>query len=212
MKISWLGHACFLISLSNGKSIITDPFGSEVGYPQPGLPADIVTVSHQHFDHNAVNTVPGKPVTVQTEGLHNHEGITFTGVPSFHDEAGGRRRGDNIIFVIEAEGIRICHLGDLGHVLDSSQIGRIGQVDILFVPVGGFYTIGPEEAFKVVGQLKPGYVVPMHYKTDYIEFPISTPEQFLKLFPGYKKEKELSVTKSELPETTQVVIIELKME
>ncbi|MFZ5643627.1 MAG: MBL fold metallo-hydrolase [Bacillota bacterium] len=210
MKINWLGHACFIISLSNGKKIITDPFGNELGYPQPGLPADIVTVSHQHFDHNAISNVPRKPLTVQTEGLHSIEGINITGVPSFHDKSGGSKRGDNIIFIIEAEGIRICHLGDLGHMLDSTQISRIGKVDILLLPTGGFYTIGPDEAAEIANQIKPGYVIPMHYKTDYIDFPISTPDQFLKYFPGYKTEKELVVTRNDLPETTQVVIIELK--
>ncbi|HBV95571.1 MAG: beta-lactamase [Peptococcaceae bacterium BICA1-7] len=210
MKIQWLGHSCFAITLTNGKMIITDPFGSEVGYPPPKLHADIVTVSHQHFDHSAVKIIPGKPLTVETEGRHELEGLVFTGVPSFHDEAGGSKRGSNIIFIIEAEGIRVCHLGDLGHLLEPGQIEKIGSVDVLLIPVGGFYTIGPDEAVKVVEQLKPRYVLPMHYKTDYLDFPIETADPFLKNFPGYKKDAMLEVTRESLPEKTRAVLLELK--
>ena len=210
MKIQWLGHACFALTLSNGKIIITDPFGNEVGYPRPGVPAEIVTVSHQHYDHNAVKTVPGKPTAVVTEGRHELEDIVVTGFPSFHDEAGGSKRGNNIIFVIEAEGLRICHSGDLGHTLEPRMAENIRPVDVLLVPVGGFYTIGPDEAAKVVDQLKPRYVIPMHYKTDYIDFPIETADPFLKNFPGYKKEAGLVVTNESLPDKTEAVLLELK--
>lgn len=210
MIIQWLGHASFIITLSDGKKIITDPFAGEVGYPLPGLPADVVTVSHQHFDHNAVKTVPGQPVVVETEGRHTFDGLVITGVPAFHDEAGGSKRGGIVIFVIEAEGLRVCHLGDLGHTLEDSQIEKIGSPDILLVPVGGFYTIGPDEAARVVDQLRPRYVVPMHYKTDYIEFPISPPEPFLSSYPGYRKERKLEVTRESLPPETEIVLLELK--
>lgn len=210
MKIQWLGHSCFAITLTNGKTIITDPFGSKVGYPPPKLPADIVTVSHQHFDHSAVKVIPGKPLTVETAGRHELDGLVCTGVPSFHDEAGGSKRGSNIIFVIEAEGLKVCHLGDLGHLLEPGQIEKIGAVDVLLIPVGGFYTIGPAEAAKVVDQLKPRYVIPMHYKTKYLDFPIATAEPFLNNFPGYKKEAVLVVSGEGLPEKTGAVLLELK--
>lgn len=210
MKIQWLGHSCFALTLSGGKTIITDPFGSEVGYPSPGIPADIVTVSHQHFDHSAVKTVPGKPTVIETEGRHELEDVVVTGFPSFHDEAGGSKRGPNIIFLIEAEGLRVCHLGDLGHTLEPWQAKKIGPPDVLLVPVGGFYTIGPDGAAQVVDLLKPRYVIPMHYKTDYIDFPIETPEPFLKNYPGYKKEAGLVVTWNSLPEKTETVLLELK--
>lgn len=133
-----------------------------------------------------------------------------TGFPSFHDEAGGSKRGPNIIFLIEAEGLRVCHLGDLGHTLEPWQAKKIGPPDVLLVPVGGFYTIGPDGAVQVVDLLKPRYVVPMHYKTSYIDFPIETPEPFLKNYPGYKKRAGLVVTGDSLPEKTGAVLLELK--
>jgi len=210
MKIQWLGHACFLVTLSNGKTIITDPFDSNVGYPQPGLYADIVTVSHQHFDHNAVKTVPGKSAIVQKEGRHSYEGVVITGVLSFHDTAKGSQRGKNIIFIIEAEGLRICHLGDLGHVLEPDQVDKIGAVDVLLIPVGGYYTIGATEAIKVVEQLKPKVVLPMHFKTSYIDFPISTADEFLKSYPGHRVERELVLSADSMPVSQQVVLLELK--
>jgi len=209
VKIRWLGHACFLIELPDGKTIITDPFDRKLGYPEPAVPADIVTVSHQHFDHNAVEVVPGKPDVVQKEGRHSPGGIAVTGVLSHHDPVKGSLRGRNIIFIIEAGGLRICHLGDLGHVLDKKQLGEIGAVDVLLIPVGGHFTVGPAEAARVTGQLGPKYVVPMHYKTDYIDFPITGPDEFLKNFPGYRIEKELTVTGDDLPETTAAVLLEL---
>ncbi|BAF60870.1 predicted Zn-dependent hydrolases [Pelotomaculum thermopropionicum SI] len=210
MIIQWLGHACFLIAFSDGRVLMTDPFGPEVGYPRPAYPADVVTVSHQHFDHNAVKQVPGRPRVIEGEGRHDLEGITITGVPSFHDSSKGGQRGKNTIFVIEAEGLRVCHLGDLGHVLEEEQVEQIGRVDVLMIPVGGFYTIGAGEAVRVVEQLKPKYVLPMHYKTSYIDFPISTADDFLSRFPGCRREQELRVTADSLPASAQAVIIELK--
>lgn len=210
MKIQWLGHACFLITFANGRTLMTDPFDPKVGYPQPDFSADIVTVSHQHFDHNAVNSIPGEPNVVQQEGRYSFDGVTITGIPSFHDSSKGSRRGKNIIFVVDAEGLRVCHLGDLGHVLEKEQVEQIGVVDVLLIPVGGYYTIGAGEAFQVVEQLKPNYVVPMHYKTGYIDFPISTAEEFLSRFPGYLTVQELEVTKDTLPVSAQVVLIELR--
>ncbi|MCL6476999.1 MAG: MBL fold metallo-hydrolase [Peptococcaceae bacterium] len=210
MKIQWLGHACFSISLQDGRTIITDPFDQSVGYPQPNLPADIVTVSHQHFDHNAVKTIPGNPAVVHKEGRHSFGEINITGIPSFHDSSGGSERGKNLIFVIEAEGLRICHLGDLGHILDDGQTVQIGNVDILMVPVGGFYTIGPDDAAKVVDQIRPRLVLPMHYKTRYLDFPIVGAEEFLKKYPGHRVERELDATPENLPGERQVVLLELK--
>lgn len=212
MKIYWLGHACFLIALSDGKKVITDPFDRKLGYPEPVLDADIVTVSHQHFDHNAVEVISGKPDVVKQEGRHAFGDVTITGIPSYHDSSKGSQRGRNIIFVIEADGLKVCHLGDLGHVLEKGQEEKIGAVDVLLIPVGGFYTIGAAEAVKVVHQLNPKYVVPMHYKTGYIDFPITSADEFLKNYPGYRVEQELVVTGKDLPDFTQAVLVELRNE
>lgn len=210
MKIQWLGQASFLLTLNGGKTIITDPF-QEIGYPIPGIAADIVTVSHQHRDHNGVENVPGKPYIIRNEGVYSFEEIIITGIHSYHDKSKGEQRGRNIIFVIETEGIRVCHLGDLGHFLETEHIEKIGKVDVLMVPVGGYYTISPDEAVKVVEELKPRYVLPMHYKTDYIKYPISGPEEFLKEFYGYCIEKELIITVDTVPGSLKTVLLSLKL-
>ncbi len=207
MKIYWLGHACFLIETS--KKILTDPFDKQLGYPEPKTAADLVTISHQHFDHNAVGGVPGKPQVVKEAGEHSFDGVKITGIRSFHDKAGGAQRGENLIFVIEAEGVRVCHLGDLGHTLDRNLVKQIGKVDVLLVPVGGFYTIGAAEAKEVADRLNPPYVVPMHYKTPYLNLPIAPLEEFLKYYPSYKKQTELEVLAGKMPEKTQVIVLEL---
>jgi L-ascorbate metabolism protein UlaG (beta-lactamase superfamily) len=212
MQIRWLGHACFVIKLAGGKTIITDPFDEKVGYPVPGIQADIVTVSHQHFDHNAVHVVPGKPQVVQEKGKHQFDDVVITGIPCFHDDVGGTKRGGNLIFVIQAEGLKICHLGDLGHIPTPEQVTRIGVVDLLMVPVGGHFTIGAEEAFQVVQVLKPKIVLPMHYKTKYLDFPIRSVDDFLGHFPGYRKMHKLVVNLDETAGEMKVVLLELASE
>jgi L-ascorbate metabolism protein UlaG (beta-lactamase superfamily) len=209
MQIQWLGHACFSLTLSNGKRIITDPFDEKLGYPQPQLAADIVTVSHQHFDHNAVQALPGNQVIVQAEGRYTFEGINITGIPSYHDARQGKQRGNNIIFIIEAEDLKVCHMGDLGHILNPEQVKQIGNTDVLFIPVGGYFTIGAVDAVKVVEQLKPNYVIPMHYKTRYIDLPIGTADEFIKNYPGYRVEQTLSLKAEKISAAPQVVILEL---
>ncbi len=211
MKIQWLGHASFLITLRSDEKIITDPFDAKVGYPLPGLHAGIVTVSHQHFDHNAVENVPGRPDIVREEGPHSFGEIKITGIPSFHDTVKGSQRGENIIFIIEADWLKVCHLGDLGHVLDPGQVGQIGDVDVLLIPVGGYFTIDAGKAVNVVEQLKPKIVVPMHYKTSYVDLPISNVDNFLSYYPEHRTERELVVSAEEMPPAMQVVRLELRL-
>jgi len=198
-----------MITLINGTKIITDPVDPKVGYPAPGLAAHIVTVSHQHLDHNAVKTVAGSPGIVKKEGRQKIGDIMVIGIHTFHDAAKGSQRGGNIIFVIEAEGLRVCHLGDLGHVLDEDQVSQIGAVDILMIPVGGFYTIDAGAAVQVVNQLKPKIVLPMHYKTSYIDFPISTADPFLKNYAHYRTTSELEAAEEKLPPVQEVVLMDL---
>lgn len=178
MRIEWLGHACFLITSGGGTRIVTDPFNEEVGYPLPRVEADIVTVSHQHFDHNAVAVVGGRPRVVEGPGDHRPEGVSVRGVSTFHDQEEGRKRGTNTVFVITVDGLNVCHLGDLGHLLSPEQVRLIGPVDVLLVPVGGTYTIDAAEAAETVTALRPRVVIPMHYKTGYINFPITGVDEF----------------------------------
>ncbi len=182
MTIKFLGHACFLITSSSGVRIITDPyepggFGGQIGYGPITDAADVVLVSHDHADHNYVQGVAGNPTVV--EGRQSAAGISFEVTNSFHDDTGGSQRGPNRIFTFEVDGIRLCHLGDLGHTLTKEQVNSIGSVDVLLVPVGGTFTIDAQGADQVIEQLQPSVVIPMHYKTAKVELPIAEVDNFL---------------------------------
>jgi len=186
MKITWLGHASFLIETVDGTRVITDPFeagsyGGAVGEAPIDERADLVTVSHDHPDHNSVESVSGHPEVVRDTGERTVKGVVVRGVASFHDESRGHERGKNTIFVLEADGLKVAHLGDLGHPLTAEDARAVGPVDVLFAPVGGHFTIGPEEAKRVAERLGARVVIPMHYKTDVLGFPIRPVDDFLKL-------------------------------
>ncbi len=210
-KIKWLGQASFLITSEEGLKIITDPYsvGGGINYGKIQETADIVVVSHDHPDHGNVAAVKGKPEVVSVPGSKKVKGIDFKGVPSYHDEAKGGQRGPNIIFCFTVDKMRICHLGDLGHQLDASQIAEIGGVDVLFVPVGGFYTIDAKGAAKVCEKLKPKVVIPIHYKTAKCDYPIAGVEEFLK---GRKNIRQLNASETEfkkeqLPSAMETVVL-----
>lgn len=179
MKIRWLGHSCYLITTADGVRILTDPFDEGVGYALPGVEADIVTVSHEHHDHNNVGIVHGQPVVVRKRGQQVIKGVEITGTATFHDEQHGQKRGENTLFKITADGISILHCGDLGHLLTEDQIAQVAPVDVLLIPVGGFYTIDSAQAAEIVRRLQPAVTIPMHYKTPATGFPITTVDPFL---------------------------------
>ena len=210
MKIKWLGHSCFLITTDRGIRIVTDPFDETVGYPVPAVEADIVTRSHDHFDHNHVEAVRGDFQLINGVGSFYVSDVHITGIKTYHDEVMGKKRGQNVVYVIEADDMRICHLGDLGHLLDDKTVDEIGPVDILLIPVGGTYTIDAETAVKVAAQLHPRLIIPMHYKTPVIDFPITGVDLFLgKLGAGDRVgSNELSVSRQDLTDGTQVKILE----
>ena len=139
MQIRWRGHASFLIEAA-GKRIITDPFNAELGYPLEPIAADLVTVSHDHWDHNAIETISGQPQIIRGTGAVRADGIQIVGIAAYHDRNRGRERGPNTIFKMTAEGLTVVHLGDLGHILSADQVKEIGAVDILLLPIGGKYT------------------------------------------------------------------------
>ena len=212
MKLKWLGHACFLITSETGLRIITDPYpqGSGLSYSPINEAADIVAVSHDHFDHNNLSAVSGKPEVVTGSGTKTAKGIQFKGIATHHDESQGKERGSNSIFCFTVDGIMLCHLGDLGHGLSREQIAEIGNVDVLLVPVGGFFTIDAKVASKVCDDLKPKVIVPMHFKTPKCDFPIAGVEDFL---AGKKNVKTLNASETEfkadkLPETTEIVVLQ----
>lgn len=201
MKIKWWGHACFLVTASDGTTVLTDPYNKEVPYSRIIDKADLVTVSHDHFDHNAVDLLPGNPEVLRDTVEKEIKGITIRGVESYHDSEKGSKRGANIIFLIEIDNIKICHLGDLGHPLDSDHLDKIGEVDILLIPVGGHFTIDAKKAFKISQQLQPSVIIPMHYKTDILDFPIKGVENFLKYFDS-NQVKKFSRSELEIEELT----------
>lgn len=178
MLIKWFGHASFLIS-SRGLNIITDPFNEKLGYPMFPRSADIITISHQHWDHNAVECVSGPAKVIEGPGQHPIEGALINGINAYHDDQQGRERGSNTIFKISAEGINLVHLGDLGHIPSLEQADEIGQTDILLLPVGGGYTVGAEQAYEIVELLQPQLVIPMHFQTPHLSFSLAPLEEFI---------------------------------
>lgn len=166
MTIIWYGHSCFKITDQGGHlSIITDPFSKEIGLNPPRGSADIVTISHDHFDHNNAKTISGNPFVINSPGEYEIRQVRITGYLSFHDSKKGQERGQNTIFLIEMDKIRICHLGDFGQEkLSDKDLEAIGRVDVLMAPVGGVYTIDARKAAEIVNQIEPKIVIPMHYK------------------------------------------------
>jgi len=209
MKVKWLGHASFLITSDNGTRIITDPYttGGGLNYGEIKESADIVTVSHEHFDHNNVASVGGSPNVVKesTEA----KGIRFAGVATHHDASAGKERGNNTIFCMEIDGVKLCHAGDLGHPLGAEQIAAIGKVDVLLIPVGGFFTIDAKVASEVCDKLNPKVIIPMHYKNDRCDFPISGVDDFLKGKQAVTRPDsgEVEFKAGELPATTEIVVL-----
>jgi L-ascorbate metabolism protein UlaG (beta-lactamase superfamily) len=182
MKIKWLGHSCFLITSDSKLKIIMDPYntGGGLSYGAVKEAADIVTISHEHPDHNNARSISGNPELVKGSGEKQVKGISIRGIPVYHDESQGRQRGTNTIFCLTVDSMRLCHLGDLGHELDKEQIKEIGPVDILMIPIGGFFTIDAATATKVSRAINPQVILPMHYKTPKCDYPITGLEEFLK--------------------------------
>lgn len=182
MIISCIGHAEFLIELESGMRIVTDPYDASCGYPVRKIPADVVLVSHAHHDHNAVENVTGVLHTVITPGRYDLGEVVVTAIEADHDEAGGTKRGKTLLFVIEAEGLRVMHMGDLGHVPAPEQIAALGRADVLMIPVGGFYTIDAKTAVTVAEKLGASVVLPMHYRTSAnADWPIAGVESYNQL-------------------------------
>lgn len=181
MKINWNGHSSFTIVAADGTTIVTDPyepgaFGGGISYHPIDAEPDIVTISHDHDDHNYTAGFKGDFVEVRDSG--EFKGIKFEGFDSFHDENRGRDRGDNKILIFTVDDIRICHMGDLGHNLNDAEMEALGEVDILLVPIGGFYTIDFNVATDIIERLRPKITIPMHFKTEKCGFPIAEIEAF----------------------------------
>ncbi|GAI31494.1 unnamed protein product [marine sediment metagenome] len=209
MDITWLGHSCFRIKGSHA-TVITDPYPPDLGYSLGKPTAHIVTVSHQHPGHSYVQGVSGGPKLITGPGEYEIRGVLVIGVATFHDADRGRKRGRNTVYIMEVDEVSVCHLGDLGHVLTIEQVEEINNVDVLLLPVGGMSTINAPMAAEVVRRLEPKVVVPMHYKTQAVSRQLESVERFLREI-GVKQlnpQPKLSLTKSSLPASTQVFLLD----
>jgi len=210
MRIKYLGHACFMITSDAGTRIITDPYApnERLTYGEIKESADIVTVSHEHFDHNNVAAVKGNPEVVK--GTAKVRGIEFKGIPTYHDDADGSKRGNNTILCFEVDGVKVCHFGDLGHQLSDKQVAELDKVDILLVPVGGNYTIDARVANEVCNKIAPKVIIPMHYQNERCpSFPVSGVDEFLQGKAGVSRldASEVEFKPGELPVTTQIIVL-----
>jgi len=212
MKVKWLGHSCFLVTSKGGVRIITDPYvvGGDINYSPIEETADIVVVSHGHDDHSNVSAVQGKPEVVRDNGIRTAKGIQFRGIATYHDASQGTQRGPNTVFCFTVDDMKLCHLGDLGHVLSPGQVNEIGTVDILFIPVGGFYTIDASIASQICDQLKPKVVIPMHFKTPKCAYPIASVDDFLKGKRNVRRvgDSEVEFEREKLPAATEIVLLQ----
>lgn len=218
MTISWFGHACFRIEAKEGPStssgqvsVLIDPFSKDIGLRPPKIKDNLVLVTHQHYDHNNTAEISPETFLINGPGEYEKQGISVRGIKSFHDKSGGKERGLNTIYVIKAEDIVICHMGDFGQEkFEDHQLEEIGDVDILMVPVGGVYTIDYKEAVNIIGQIEPKMVIPMHYKIKDLKLDIAGPEKFLKeigLVP--EKVDKLKIVKKNLPvEEMKLILFE----
>ena len=214
-KIVWAGQSCFQISVSPSKdntvNIVTDPFG-DIGLKAPNFSADILMVSHQHADHNDIKSIKGDAFLIENPGEYEVKGVFIQGIDSFHDDSQGKERGKNTIYTFEAEDIRFCHLGDFGQKqLTDEQLEKIGNVDILMIPIGGTYTINSSEASKVIGQIEPKIVVPMHYGVPKLKFELDGVEKFLKAMGknSVQPQDKLVIKASALPKDGAMEIMVL---
>ncbi len=215
MKIRYLGHATFLITTADGVRIITDPYepggyGGAIGYGPITEEADVVTISHEHGDHNYLAGVPGHPEIIRGPGWHLGKEVPIHGVAAHHDASGGQERGEVTIFVFDVDGVKVCHLGDLGHVLNHDQVRQIDAVDVLLLPVGGMATVDAATAAEVANQLGAPVIIPMHYKTEKLGFPFAPRDDFLRGKSNVKLlgHSEVEITRQSLPEAPEIWVLE----
>jgi L-ascorbate metabolism protein UlaG (beta-lactamase superfamily) len=223
-RLVWYGQSCFLLESPSGTRVVMDPIPGGIGYTPPvDLKADAVTVSHEHPDHSNVALVTGRPkilrgLTADKKGWmkidEKVKDVTIRSVGVYHDDAKGAKRGLNTIFVYEVGGVRIAHLGDLGHLLTDQQLSALGSIDVALVPVGGFFTIDAQQATRVLDQIRPRLlVIPMHYKTDVLTVKeLATVDAFLAGKPHVRREKgnTFDVTAVKTKPSAQIVVLDYK--
>lgn len=206
LRIRWFGHACF--EVSEHESVITDPHdGKSIGIAVPVVRGDIVLISHDHFDHNCARIVKGTPTVVRDTGDKDFNGVKIRGIRTYHDDMQGAKRGENIIYRFEMSGFRFCHLGDVGHVVTDETAAAIAPIDIIFVPVGGVFTIDAEKAWAVCDKLKPKIIIPMHYRIGGLSLSIQPLAPFLAKAENIAVNKvgnEIEFEADDLPESAEI--------
>jgi len=218
VKIRWHGHACFEIVSKDGLTIVIDPHdGSSIGIKPPSVKADVVLISHNHFDHNAYRVVskPSTQVIVSRRGdfrIGPRGEVRVRGILAYHDKYKGKRRGSIIMYKVTVDELDILHMGDLGHILTSEQVSEIGSIDIALIPVGGTFTIDPEEAWRTLEMLKPKIAIPMHYWISGVNLPLHSVNDFIKrVSEGWEivriDSNEVSITKETLPSKPLVYVL-----
>ena len=214
MKIQWFGQSCFCITSETGLKLVTDPYQTGLSpgflYAPVNESADIITVSHHHGDHDNVSAVSGNPVVVRNSGITNVKGIEIKGILTYHDRVNGAQLGTNIVFTFQMDGIRLTHLGDLGHPLSSEQMAEFKGTDILFAPAGGGNPQDFQDIIALWENLKPRIVIPMHFTTVHCLSQKYQAEDLLRLVPIAKivGAGEISVTRQNLPPPTQMYILD----
>ncbi|HNX47624.1 MAG TPA: MBL fold metallo-hydrolase [Methanomassiliicoccales archaeon] len=205
MRIIWHMHSCF--EINDRSTVVMDPHdGRSIGVKPPSLRADIVTISHDHFDHNAVRVIKGEYVLVKDIAPRTVKGVAIRGITGFHDDVNGEKRGKMNIFHLTMDGVRFCHLGDLGHMLTDAHIKELGEVDVLFLPVGGVFTIDGAQAQTLVRAINPRVAIPMHFRVGGLSMSIQNADGFLKGLPEEKVVRvgnEVEFEAEDLPEETE---------
>lgn len=214
MHIIWHGQSCFQIQALRQKSeqvtLAIDPFDGAIGLRAPSFNADILLVSHDHHDHNNKKAIRGAPFLIDGPGEYEVKDVFIQGISSFHDDVQGAKRGQNTIYTIEVEGLRVCHLGDLGQKeLTPNQLEKIGDIDILMVPIGGGYTISAKEAAEAISQIEPRIVIPMHYHIPKLKIKLEGLDKFLKAMgrKSFETQQKLLIKKRDLPTETKIVVL-----
>lgn len=206
MIITWYGQACFKVQ-SGEKTIVIDPYAKSIGLNPPTVQADVVFVTHEHADHSNIDAVKGDYFLINGPGEYEVKGVKARGITSFHDNEGGAKRGTNTLYVIELEGIKIVHMGDIGQdKLEDRQLEEIGEVDILMIPVGGFFTVDAKQALNITNQIEPKIVIPMHYKVPKLTIEqLAGVEQFLDEFGegDVEAQDKLTVKQKDLPDAEE---------
>lgn len=221
-KINWAGQSCFQISVSNSRdhsaNIVIDPFDEKTGLKIPNFSADILLVTHQHYDHNNIKAVKpacaggGAPFLIDGPGEYEVKEVFIKGIPAYHDDKEGKEKGENTIYTIEAEGLRFCHLGDLGQKqLTDEQLEKIGNVDILMIPVGGEFTISSQDAQRIISQIEPRIIIPMHYELPKLKIKLDDVGKFLKVMGknSIVPQDKFAIKHNTLPKDgTEIVVLQ----